>query len=224
MHIIKVIPFLLSLTLAIKESKPRTTNAVATANEHQKPEAAATASTTTEKVVHKTPPHLLIMLKRKHPHVFLEVIKIKERVLVDKHHLKELSREAIASEQLFRVHHDGSRTPLRSRIFLLSPKHGDQQSISSQQSENEELSWFDKLALALHLDHFWPRFLFSLCTGFLIVASGLGAVHLVCYLLGYESKSVDDEYEALLNPNTHRPGVINASCIQKSAIMQESII
>lgn len=183
----------------------------------------------TERIVHSTPPHMMIMLQQKHPHVYLEVLKIKEQVMVDRK-MNELKREAVASETLFRVNRDGSRDAVRSRLFLLTPrKDSGRVEEMSEDHDHDEMDWFDRLALALHLDHFWPRLLFSLSAGFAIVALGFLILHLVGLWLGWNNANgkheEEDEYSALLNPNFRGPGVVSVhhyhDQIEKSANMQD---
>lgn len=194
----------------------------------------------TERIVHHTPPHMMIMLKQKHPRVYLEVLKIKEQVMVDPQR-RVLSREAVASEHLYRVHRDGHRSSLRSRLYLLTPNqhqqatsaHGNEHEHEHEHDEDDEnntLDWFDRLALALHLDRFWPRLLFSLSAGFAIVALGFLILHVVGMWLGWHNDNlgrhddIDNEYAALLNPNFRGPGVVSVhhyhDQIEKSAKMQ----
>lgn len=182
--------------------------------------------TQSEQVVQTTPPRLLIMLQRKHPRVYLEVIKIREQIRLDSNN-KEVSRNAIAAERLYRVHSDGTRHAIRSRLYMMSPEghfHSSNHYRLEQDREIEEdpLNWFDRLALALHLEHFWPRLLFSLSAGFAVVSLGFLMVHLACLLLGYEGRGKTrddaDEFAALLDPHVRGPGVIRVPTEDKGVI------
>jgi hypothetical protein len=202
---------------------------------------AASDQYVTERIVHHSPAHVMLMLQQKHPHVYLEVLKIKEQVMVDqKRHV--IGKEALASAQLFKVNRDGTRTTLRSRLFLLTPNHEEQgeygaAAAGDRDAETDEgepkLDWFDKFALALHLDHFWPRLLFSLCAGFSIVSLGFLILHFVTVWLGWHNDNVNggdkgEEYEALLNTGFRGPNVVSVhryhDKIEKSAKMDDNIL
>jgi hypothetical protein len=141
-------------------------------------------------------PRLLITIKKRHPHVYLELLRIKETVMVDRHG-HPISKSATAMEELYRVGHHGQRRRLHARLFLFKPKHygGLDGGFGAQGVDGAAADdWVDRTAAALRLDLFWPRLFFSLLSGFTIVAVVFFLGQLVFWSFGgYAEEDEDDD-------------------------------
>src|SRR5580692_7888154 len=102
MHLFWLLPLLFTLSLAVKSSSGDKTPPSASPVNYQA-QGNGEWKEIPEKAVKSSPSGLLIMLQRKHPHVYMQVIKIKEQVTVNSKQ-QEMTRSAIASDQLFKMH------------------------------------------------------------------------------------------------------------------------
>jgi hypothetical protein len=202
------LPLLLAPSLA--KNPPSNENAVATDTSSSSTQSSEAPKKIPEKEAKDASPRLLVMLQKKFPQVYMQIIKIKERVIVNSKQ-QELSRSAIGSDELYKIGSDGKQTNLRSRLFLLSPRTTEQR---AQALSDDELDWFDKLALALRLDRFWPRVFFSMSAGFAIVSLGFLTMHLICLWMGWTDGRSDDYISVSPGTTNERDVIIKSAKMQ----------
>lgn len=167
--------------------------------------------------IHRQPVQLVALGQEEpHPKAFLEVMKIRERIVVDEQNRPKSAELALTNDLMQIDSSNGHVKMLRHGELHIKPKKHHLVGASSDESYKSERNFaatefgadgkpvkmpqegsrLDRFIRNLHLDQFWPLFFFSAICGFSFVGLTFLAAKLI---LGLIDDNERDNYEPVPN-------------------------